>query len=70
MMPRKKKVAEDEVNWQKLEEDRQLKEELLKEHLEKTPTITSITIAHTGTFFGLADNKIYVYEGKGKWRLL
>lgn len=69
-MPRKKKIVEDEVNWQKLEEDRRIKEELLAKHLENKPEIKSITMNTNGTFFGLDNNKIYMYEGKGNWRLL
>lgn len=41
--------------------------------LEKTeqPIITSITINPNGTIYGLADNKIYVYDDiKHTWRAL
>lgn len=35
----------------------------------KQPVITSITINPNGTIFGLADNKIYVYDDiRHEWR--
>jgi hypothetical protein len=35
----------------------------------KEPVVTSITINHNGTIFGVADNKIFVYdETTRSWR--
>jgi hypothetical protein len=62
-MPKKKteKVMSEQVN-----EHMKRVEEIIK---ADEPVITSITINPNGTIFGLADNKVFVYdEMKKTWK--
>ena len=67
-MVKAKKVVKPEETLEGLGD---FKDFIKKAEEPKQPTITSVTIAHTGTIFGLADNKIYVYDDiKHTWRAL
>lgn len=67
-MARAKKVVKPEQVLEGLGDFDQFLDKMEK---PKEPIITSVTIAHTGTIFGLADNKIYVYDDiKHTWKAM
>jgi hypothetical protein len=76
-MARTKKAVDPKEKVDKSEEDNvdKIFEEMDRRHkalaqFERKPTITSITINPNGTIFGLADNKIYVYDDfKHEWKV-
>jgi hypothetical protein len=63
------KPQEDDVA--KHAEEMERRHKALAEYANRDPIITCITINPNGTIYGLADNKIYVYDDiKHTWRAL